>query len=123
MALFNPKKLGEKPVKPPGSKRSGFFIRRGGRAYPKYFDRKVDQMGRSLTPPQKEYVKAVMRKHHKPGSLGVTEKEFEKGLEEMEENRRDSIKPGHVRSIKKHFWKFWCRRYFCSNNLCSVSIY
>jgi len=105
MALFNSKKIGEKPSKPPDSRRSGFFIRRGGRAYPKYLDKKVDQMGRSMTPHQKEYIKAVMRKYDKPGSYGITQEEFEKGLKEMEKNPRDSIKPGHVRHIKKHFWR------------------
>lgn len=77
------------------------FSRYGGRISSKRLARKIDRTPLSRT--QREYVKQVMAKYDKFGSIGVTRKEFKEGLHEMEINTRDSIKKKELENIKKHF--------------------
>jgi len=56
-----------------------------------------------MRPAEKEYVKSIMQKFDAPFSEGITRDEFQKGLDEMQRNKRDRITDAEIKKIKELF--------------------
>ena|SRR3989338_7293203 len=65
------------------------------------FNRRVDNM--NLRTDQEEYTKAHFAKFSNNWSRGITEREFNTGLQELRKNQRDSLGRGEVERIEKKF--------------------
>ena len=83
-------------------KKSNIFDTHGGKLTKKQFEQRLRRV--PLQSWRKEYVKRVMEKFDGPKySRGITEKEFQQGLDEMAKNKRDRIERKHIERIKKYF--------------------
>lgn len=84
------------------NKKYSIFSKHGGKLTRKQFEQRLKRV--PLQSWRKEYVKRVMEKFDEPRySRGITEEEFNKGLEAMAKNPRDSINKTHIARIRKHF--------------------
>ena len=93
--------------KMPKSKESnnyGFFNRHGAtrKVFPERLARRMRRV-KYLKPYQREYVTRLMERYHSSTSKGITKKEFEQGLKELETNKRDRITHRDVEKIRKAF--------------------
>lgn len=84
-------------------KKKDFFGRYGfgSRISPRVFANRMRYA--MMRPAEKEYVKSVMQKFDAPLSKGITREEFQKGLGEMQRNRRDRITDPEIKKIKDLF--------------------
>jgi len=83
------------------TKQNDVFSRNAGRLSKKQFGLYLNRV--PLRPWEREYIKRVMEKFDTSYSLGITRKEFHKGLDEMAKNPRDRISKAHIERIKKYF--------------------
>ena len=83
------------------------FDRYGGRMPQRDLERHLNRI--PFQSHEREYVKAVMAKFDNPYEPGskryVTKEEFLQGLDEMVQNKKDSISREEVERIKKYFSK------------------
>ena len=83
-------------------KSNNIFSKHGGKLTRKQFEQRLKRV--PLQSWQREYVKRVMERFDEPRySRGITEKEFNEGLDEMAKNTKDRIEHKHIERIKKHF--------------------
>ena len=83
------------------AKQNDAFSRNAGRLSKKQFELYLNRV--PLRSWEREYIKRVMEKFDTSYSLGLTKKEFYKGLDEMAKNPRDQISTALVERIKKYF--------------------
>lgn len=87
---------------PPQKGKPDIFSRSGGRLSMSQFNQIFSRM--PLRDIEREYVKRVMERFDQPYySQGLTREEFNKGLDEMLRNTRDTIGRETIERIKRHF--------------------
>ena len=75
----------------------------GGKISPYRLNKRISRL--PLNPTKREYLKRTLERYHSPVSKGITDKEFNMAMKELEKNPRDPISSREIKSIEKRLKK------------------